>query len=80
MGKAKISELHDPAADFISEDGEASSDAGDLVVDPFVGSVTADIAATRLGRRFIGIDTEAEFLDRAIKRYRAELLRRCARS
>ena len=51
----------------------ASSDAGDLILDPFVGSGTTGIAATRHGRRFIGIDTEAEFLDLAIKRYRASL-------
>ncbi len=49
----------------------ASSDAGDLVVDPFVGSGTTGIAATRHSRRFIGIDTEARFLDLAIKRYHA---------
>jgi site-specific DNA-methyltransferase (adenine-specific) len=52
---------------------EASSDVGDLVVDPFVGSGTTGIAATRLGRRFIGIDTEEEFLKLAIKRYLASL-------
>jgi site-specific DNA-methyltransferase (adenine-specific) len=52
----------------------ASSDAGDLVVDPFVGSGTTGIAAIRHGRRFIGIDTEAQFLDLAIKRYQASLL------
>ncbi len=51
----------------------ASSDEGDLIVDPFVGSGTTGIAATRSGRRFIGIDTEAEFLDLAIKRYQASL-------
>ncbi len=51
----------------------ASSDAGDLIVDPFVGSGTTGIAATRSGRRFIGIDTEAEFLDLAIKRYQASM-------
>jgi site-specific DNA-methyltransferase (adenine-specific) len=51
----------------------ASSDAGDLVVDPFVGSGTTGIAATRHARRFIGIDTKAEFLDLAIKRYQASL-------
>ncbi|HXN87319.1 MAG TPA: site-specific DNA-methyltransferase, partial [Candidatus Binataceae bacterium] len=55
----------------------ASSDAGDLVVDPFVGSGTTGIAAIRNGRRFIGIDTEAKFLDLAIKRY--ESSRRQAR-
>jgi len=52
---------------------EASSNEGDTVVDPFVGSGTTGIAATRLGRRFIGIDTEAKFLELAIKRYRAGL-------
>jgi site-specific DNA-methyltransferase (adenine-specific) len=51
----------------------ASSDEGDLVVDPFVGSGTTGIAATHHGRRFIGIDTEAQFLDLAIKRYHASL-------
>jgi site-specific DNA-methyltransferase (adenine-specific) len=51
----------------------ASSDEGDLVVDPFVGSGTTGIAATRHRRRFIGIDTEAEFLHLAIKRYHASL-------
>jgi site-specific DNA-methyltransferase (adenine-specific) len=49
----------------------ASSDTGDLVVDPFVGSGTTGLAATRMGRRFIGIDTEAKFLDLAIERYHA---------
>jgi len=51
----------------------ASSDEGDLIVDPFVGSGTTGIAATHNGRRFIGIDTEAKFLDLAIKRYQASL-------
>ena len=51
----------------------ATSDAGDLVVDPFVGSGTTGLAATRLGRRFVGIDTEAKFLDLAIARYHASL-------
>lgn len=52
---------------------EASSDEGDLIVDPFVGSGTTGLAATRLGRRFIGIDTEARFLKLAIDRHRASL-------
>lgn len=51
----------------------ASSEEGDLVVDPFVGSGTTGIAATRLGRRFVGIDTEARFLDLAIERYQASM-------
>ena len=52
----------------------ASSDAGDLVVDPFVGSGTTGLAATRHGRRFIGIDTEEDFLKLAIERYQASLV------
>jgi site-specific DNA-methyltransferase (adenine-specific) len=51
----------------------ASSDEGDLIVDPFVGSGTTGIAATRHGRRFIGIDTEEKFLALAVKRYEASL-------
>lgn len=35
---------------------EAGSLPGDLVVDPFMGSGTAPLAAARLGRRAIGID------------------------
>ena len=36
----------------------ASSDEGDLVLDPFCGSGTTIIAAERLGRSWIGIDIE----------------------
>jgi site-specific DNA-methyltransferase (adenine-specific) len=50
---------------------QAASDPGDLVVDPFVGSGTTAVAATKHGRRFIGIDTEEKFLDLAKKRYLA---------
>ena len=35
---------------------EASSDPGDLVLDPFCGCGTATVAAHRLGRQWIGID------------------------
>jgi site-specific DNA-methyltransferase (adenine-specific) len=48
----------------------ASSDPGDLVLDPFVGSGTTGIAAAKLGRRFIGIDTDETYLEIAVKRYR----------
>ncbi len=34
----------------------ASSNPGDIVLDPFVGSGTTAVAAARLGRRYVGID------------------------
>lgn len=47
----------------------AASDPGDLVLDPFAGSGTAGIAAFKLGRQFIGIDTDKRFLEIAVERY-----------
>ena len=53
----------------------ACSQEGDLILDPFCGSATTGAVALRLGRRFIGIDTEAEYLDNlAIPRIRDESL------
>ena len=46
----------------------ASTNKGDLIVDPFTGSSTTGIAAYLHGRNFIGIDTEKKFLDLSIKR------------
>ena len=47
----------------------ASTNAGDVIVDPFTGSSTTGIAAVREGRRFIGIDKDRKYLDLSIKRY-----------
>ena len=46
----------------------ASTKPGDFILDPFVGSGTTGVVAKRLGRKFIGIDKEATYLDIAIKR------------
>jgi len=46
----------------------ANTNKGDLILDPFTGSSTTGIAAYFLGRQFIGIDTEKQYLDLSIKR------------
>ena len=49
----------------------ASSQPGDCVLDPFVGSGTTGDAAIRLGRDFIGIDTNQNYLEVAARRLEA---------
>ena len=41
----------------------SSTKEGDIILDPFAGSCTTGIAANLLGRKFIGIDQELEFLE-----------------
>jgi site-specific DNA-methyltransferase (adenine-specific) len=40
----------------------ASSNAGELVVDPFVGSGTTAVVAGELGRRFVVGDADARYV------------------
>ena len=47
----------------------ASTKENDLILDPFCGSSTTGIAASKLNRRYIGIDNEKEYLDLSIRRY-----------
>jgi site-specific DNA-methyltransferase (adenine-specific) len=46
----------------------ASSNPGDVVLDPFNGSGTTTVAAALLGRKYVGIDQSAEYTDHARKR------------
>lgn len=46
----------------------ASTNKGDLILDPFAGSSTTGIAANLLGRSFVGIDESEEYLNLSIKR------------
>ena len=41
---------------------------GDLVLDPFMGSGSALVAAARLGRRYVGYDLDADYVDIARRR------------
>lgn len=53
----------------LAEDHIATwSNAGDVVLDPFMGSGTTGVAALKLGRDFIGIDVSAEYVTIAEKR------------
>lgn len=47
----------------------ASTNKGDLILDPFTGSSATGLIAYLYGRKFIGIDTEKEYLDLSIKRF-----------
>jgi site-specific DNA-methyltransferase (adenine-specific) len=47
---------------------KASSNPGDVVVDPFNGSGTTVVAAALLDRKFVGIDQSAEYVGYAQKR------------
>ncbi|MEM5541773.1 site-specific DNA-methyltransferase [Sulfitobacter sp. AS92] len=48
-----------------------SSDADDLVLDPFMGSGTTLVAAAKLGRRAVGIEKSPEHFEAACKRVQA---------
>lgn len=48
----------------------ASTKENDLVLDPFCGSSTTGVAATKLNRRYVGIDNEKEYLELSIRRYK----------
>lgn len=47
----------------------ASTNENDLILDPFCGSSTTGISAVNLKRKFIGIDSEQEYIDLSVKRY-----------
>ena len=47
---------------------KASSNEGDVVLDPFSGSFTTSAVAVRLGRKAIGIDLNPEWLEIGIRR------------
>lgn len=51
----------------------ASSNPGEVVLDPFVGSGTTAVVAGKLGRRWIGIEKEAKYVRAARARIRRSL-------
>ncbi|MFA5030333.1 MAG: site-specific DNA-methyltransferase [Patescibacteria group bacterium] len=47
----------------------ASTNKDAKILDPFTGSSTTGVVANRLGRKFVGIDTEKEYLEVSKKRF-----------
>lgn len=45
----------------------AGCPTGGTVLDPFSGAGTTGLAATRLGRRFVGVDIRADYLDLSLR-------------
>lgn len=57
-----------------------SSDEGDIVLDPFIGTGTTAIAAKKLGRKFIGIDIDKKYVEitnKKIKNVEPTMINQC---
>ena len=52
---------------------ELYSFAGDVVIDPFIGTGTSAVAALRTGRHFVGYETSKEYCDISTARISSEL-------
>ena len=49
----------------------ASTNEGDIILDPFAGSSTTGIAANLLGRKYIGIEQDKQFVELSLRRRKA---------
>lgn len=49
----------------------ATTNTGDVILDPFFGTGTTGAVAKKLGRHFIGIEREADYINAALKRIAA---------
>lgn len=62
--------------ELISKLIKDSTNKGDLVLDPFLGSGTTAIAALNLNRRFIGFELDERYFDIAQKRIDEALVKK----
>ncbi len=70
-GKSKVHPTEKPLKLF-SKIVEVSSNEGDIVFDPFMGSGTAGVAALDLNRKFIGCELNEEYFNIAKNRIEEE--------
>lgn len=56
---------------------KASTKPYDVVLDPFCGSSTTGVAAKNLCRKYIGIDSDLEYLKLSVRRLTLENNRDC---
>jgi site-specific DNA-methyltransferase (adenine-specific) len=68
VSKEKCGHPSQKPIDLIEKLIACSTDAGDLVIDPFLGSGTTATAAERLGRQWIGIEKDSNYVQIAQKR------------
>ena len=61
--------------DLVAERIAAATGPGDLVLDPFVGSGTTALVALQAGRRVVGIELNAGYVDIAEKRLNGKVKR-----
>lgn len=59
--------------DLIVDPIKAGSKIGDIVLDPFFGSGTTGIVATKLDRQFVGIEASKKYAEMATNRIKKEL-------
>ena len=55
----------------------ASSNPGDWVLDPFMGSGTTGVASVELNRKFIGVELDSQYIETAIKRIKKSTSFKC---
>jgi site-specific DNA-methyltransferase (adenine-specific)/modification methylase len=71
MGKERLSKPYHPTqkpVKILKHIIKIASNEGDLVFDPFMGVGSSGVAAIELGRRFLGIEIDAEFCKASKKR------------
>jgi len=70
-GKSKIHPTQKPT-DLFRRFILASTNEGDVILDPFMGSGTTAVACIKEKRHYIGFELNKEYYDRAIERIRIE--------